>query len=375
MSLRMEHLVIKPTLACTAACPTCASRRQLHRDLKESPVLSFADWEKVLADAASLGVWHMTISGGEPTLYPQLPDLIRAGKRHGWRVRMNSNGSFDGEAMAAELLRAGLDVLDISLYSHEPSRHDAMRGSKGLWQKATRNIETFARLQRPGKGAFTLITQTILTRQNYRDFADLLEFNLHAGSSGWLVSCLEGDFDGEHRISPSQVREFREDILPRAIEKCRGLERFNRSLAVASLRKVFSPDQLDIEQWANGLYRTDDRPCRIPDRQALILATGDVHPCNIVEYTHTNVVGNVRDKSLREIWTGKDWNDFRKRPCDDCKRCPMSRHVFVPLRCRNAWTALFKAGLQALHMNRIEELLLAFRHRGALSGSSSCSST
>ncbi|MEW6487823.1 MAG: radical SAM protein [Thermodesulfobacteriota bacterium] len=363
MPRRLDHLVVKPTLACTAACPTCASRRRLHRDLRGGPTLSFMDWENVLSDAVALGVWHLTISGGEPTIYPRLTELIRAGKRHGLRVRMNSNGSFDGDAIAADLLGAGLDVLDISLYSHVASRHDAMRGSKGLWEKATRNIELFARLQQGGNRGFTLITQTILTRENYRDFGDLLELNLRAGSSGWLVSYLEGDFDGLHGLSPRQVLEFREDILPRALDRCRGLEWDIRSLAIASLRRVFSPRDLSYEQWAAGWYRADNRPCRIPRRQALILASGDVHPCNVVEYTHANVVGNVRSQPLGDIWRGTKWNDFRNGPCEDCRRCPMGRHVFVPLRCRNTWTAILKTGLRTFRMDSLEERWLAYRIR------------
>ena len=36
---------------------------------------------------------------------------------------------------AEEVVRAGLDVVDISLYSPIPAVHDAMRGTEGLWQE------------------------------------------------------------------------------------------------------------------------------------------------------------------------------------------------------------------------------------------------
>ena len=356
----MDHLVIKPTLACTANCLTCTSRRRLYKMLSGRDQLSFGDWQRVFADAKALGVWNLTISGGEPTLYPHLAELVRAGKTHRWLVRINSNGGFDGDAIAEDLLQAGLDAIDISLYSPNPSCHDAMRRSSGLWDKATRNIRLFADLQAEHRG-FKVISQTILSRDNYRDFADLLELNRELGSSGLLVSYLEGDFEGEYRLSPDQVEEFRKEILPRAIDVCRRLERFTRGVAESSVRKLFSPDVLSMDDWAGGIYRPVPRPCPIPDTQALVLANGDVHACNIVEYTHDHVVGNVFSRPLKDIWRGPEWNEFRTRAYEHCRRCPMAHHVYVPLRSPGPLAATVKAGLHRLHLDRFENTLLRMR--------------
>ena len=356
----MEHLVAKPTLACTANCRTCTNRRRLYRTLSGRDQLSLGDWQRVFAEAKALGVRHLTISGGEPTLYPQLAELVRAGKTHRWLVRINSNGGFDGAALAEDLLQAGLDVIDISLYSHIPSHHDAMRRSLGLWEKATRNIRLFADLQASHR-RFKVISQTILSRENYRDFADLLELNRDLGSSGLLVSYLEGDFEGEHRLSTQQVEAFREEILPRAIDVCRSLGRFTAHSAESSVRKIFSPDILTTENWAGGIYRPVSRSCRIPDTQALVLSNGDVHACNIVEYTHDHVVGNVLARPLKDIWRGHEWNEFRAHSYENCQRCPMAHHVYVPLRSSGAAPAMIKAGLHKLHLDRFENVLLRMR--------------
>jgi len=48
---RLRKLVIKPTLACTGNCITCAYRRELHKELRKVKTLSFEDWKRILAEA------------------------------------------------------------------------------------------------------------------------------------------------------------------------------------------------------------------------------------------------------------------------------------------------------------------------------------
>ena len=213
----MQHLVIKPTLACTAGCPTCACRRQLHKNLRKEEWLSFEDWKRVIAEARSLGAWRITISGGEPTLYKRLPELIRIGRHYGWQVAVNSNGSLINEEYAEELLQAGLNVMHISLYSSIPHKHDKMRGTKGLWKKATSAIEVFAGLRKKYP-RFNVATQTILCHENYAEFDELLKLHYDLGSSGLSLSYLEGDFDKKHLFSESEIHYFRESVLPKAID-------------------------------------------------------------------------------------------------------------------------------------------------------------
>lgn len=44
------------------------------------------DWKRVIDEAARLGVGHVQFIGGEPTLHPALPDLVRHARRRGIEV-------------------------------------------------------------------------------------------------------------------------------------------------------------------------------------------------------------------------------------------------------------------------------------------------
>jgi MoaA/NifB/PqqE/SkfB family radical SAM enzyme len=112
---RLRGLVIKPTLKCTADCFGRASRRELHRSLFKERKLQFEDWRRILADAASLGLRSLGISGGEPTLYEDILKLVAAGRRHCSIVGINTNGSRITQSLAEELLEAGLTSVMISL--------------------------------------------------------------------------------------------------------------------------------------------------------------------------------------------------------------------------------------------------------------------
>ncbi len=363
----LRDLVIKPTLACTANCPTCALRRHLHADLKGSGTLPFERWRDLLAEAAALGASRVTISGGEPTLYPRLAGLVEAGRRHGCEVRVNSNGSLITEPYAKQLLDAGLSVMCVSLYASTGAKMADMRGNATLWGKAAEAIRIFAALEAEYPG-FEIRSQTILSRDNLDDLPALLDLHARLGSRHVTVSYLEGDFEGQRLPRAADVARFRQAVLPDAVRVCRARRGPAGLLAARSVGRLFSPAILAAGDWSSGRYWSRERGCRVPSYQALILANGDVHPCNIVEYTHEPVVGNVSRESLTGVWTGEAWREFRAARHPGCRFCPINRHTGVFLRPRSLIEALagtiFYDRAHADRARRVVEAWTALR-RGA----------
>jgi radical SAM protein with 4Fe4S-binding SPASM domain len=336
----VRHIVIKPTLACTAKCPTCALRRQLHTDLKGGSTLSLDQWQEIFKEANSLGASYLTISGGEPTLYEYLPELIRAGKSYSWQVRVNSNGSLITREYARCLLDAGLDIMCISLYAASNDKMTAMRGNPTLWQKATNAISIFAKLE-ADYPHFEIISQTILSRNNYSDFPALLELHAGLGSRSITVSYLEGDFEKKYLLGMEEIKRFREQVIPQALLFCNSQKSFSRLVARLNVKRIFSPSMLSLSDWASGHYWRRERSCRVPSNQILILANGDVHPCNIIEYCHNPVAGNLFEQSLTDIWNGEIWRNYRICLHEKCYLCPINRHIRIQLRPKNMISALY----------------------------------
>ncbi len=89
---------------CTFRCPVCHNA-----DLVVNPAQT-PDYpqEEVFGYLASRRKWidGVTITGGEPTLTKQLPDLARALKQFGFKVKLDTNGS--RPAVIESLLSGGL---------------------------------------------------------------------------------------------------------------------------------------------------------------------------------------------------------------------------------------------------------------------------
>jgi radical SAM protein with 4Fe4S-binding SPASM domain len=291
--------------------------------------LSLQQWKSVLRQAAELGLEDLHISGGEPTLFPELVELIEEGKRLGLRVRINTNGSLVTKELAERLVGAGLDEVCISIYSHEPQVHNSIRRSKNLWQKATRAVRLFAAVRQEHPGFF-LGTMTIILKENYRSLDKLLELHHQLGSQQMGFSYLEGDFSANYLMGEADIREFRSRVVPAMLRYCSTLEPGIRNRAANKISSLYGKAAGRDSDLAKGVFWRRHH-CSVPRTAGLIMANGDVHPCNIVEYTHEPVMGNVREHGLSEIWRSGEWDAFRREGHERCVQCPVNRYTAVPL--------------------------------------------
>lgn len=306
--------------------------------------LTLDHFKQLFFEASRLGADSLHISGGEPTLYPNLIELIREGKRYGWFVILNSNGSEMDSDMASELLEAGLNAVILSIHSAKPEVHDSMRRRKGMWGKVIRSIELMGEAKRRINPNFILMTQTIVTRQNYLDLHNTLDLVCQMVVDAHAFSYLEGDFEGKQLLSEDEILSFKRNIIPKMLQR---LDRFpfksfipsassGQALKYAAKRRVekfFDERRVALKDYARGIYQDAEAvsSCNAPNVFAMVLPNGDVHPCNMVEYVHEPVVGNILEESLTSIWYGDKFNEFRKNRFEWCRFCPTRLHFHVPL--------------------------------------------
>lgn len=112
---------------CNFRCPFCHNSDLLPRDgqelMTEEEFLTFLRKRQGLLDA-------VCVSGGEPTLYPRLPQFMRAIKDLGYLVKLDTNGSNPGmlKSLAAEGL---LDYVAMDV-KNSPSRYGEITGLPGI---------------------------------------------------------------------------------------------------------------------------------------------------------------------------------------------------------------------------------------------------
>ena len=97
---------------------------------------------KVLVDDfVERGYFGVILTGGEPTLHPELPRICAYARDSGLHVRMITNGHrLADEDFCRDMAEAGLQLVHVSVYSHKPDVEFALRGTTGSLERAFRAI-------------------------------------------------------------------------------------------------------------------------------------------------------------------------------------------------------------------------------------------
>jgi cyclic pyranopterin phosphate synthase len=119
---RIEYLRISVTDRCNFRCAYCMPLEGLPW-LPREDILSYEEITEIVRQLAPLGVSRLRITGGEPTIRPQLATLVAMLRAVPGieDIALSTNG-VKLPAMAAELKAAGLDRVNMSADSLRPER-------------------------------------------------------------------------------------------------------------------------------------------------------------------------------------------------------------------------------------------------------------
>ena len=120
---------------CNQRCSICWQGR----DWPAPPESLFATW---LDELAAEGIDCIGLTGGEPTLYETLPDLVRRACGHGMSVSLETNAiRLAQPKYLAELREAGLRAVFVSYHSPRPEVSDAITSAPGTHVKTVEGIK------------------------------------------------------------------------------------------------------------------------------------------------------------------------------------------------------------------------------------------
>lgn len=275
---------------CNARCGHCSFFSGV-----EAPgrtVLSSEQWASVIRDAQALGVSIINLVGGEPLLHPQLEAIVAAVDKSLSTVLLFTNGWHLAERAAA-LRRAGLDSVYVSLDAADGPRHDALRGTEGLFERALAGLGE-ARRQGLSVGiSATLTPESAAAGELER----LVELARRVGAHELLV------FDA----LPSGRLEHRRDLL-------------NNDAWVE--RMIASADRWNRDPRYPGVvfsaYISSHRSvgCSCGTSYLYLSPYGDLMSC---DFNHA-IFGNVLEEPLWRAWERLSTDpDFRQAKWGGCK--------------------------------------------------------
>jgi cyclic pyranopterin phosphate synthase len=173
---------------CNFRCPYCMPEDQYPRDhefLSKAERLRFEEIERLARIFAGLGVHKLRLTGGEPLLRRDLPELVRklAAVPGIDDLALTTNGSL--LAPHAQALRdAGLKRITLSVDSIHPDTFDAMSGGRG---DIAGVLAAITAAERAGFAPLK-INCVVMRGSNDHEVLDLVE---HFRGSGHIVRFIE----------------------------------------------------------------------------------------------------------------------------------------------------------------------------------------
>jgi MoaA/NifB/PqqE/SkfB family radical SAM enzyme len=314
-------LYLEVTNRCNLLCETCP---RTFEELEPPADMSWELFTRIVDQVPDIA--RVVLHGvGEPMLVKALPRMIRYLKNRGIYVLFNTNGTLLSAKKHHELIETGLDELRVSLDAANAKSFLAVRG-KDFFHRIVRNVREFTALQRSlGLTAprvslwLTGLQETVEQLPAFVRLADTM------GVKEVYLQRLVFDETGFGMARPdSSLFEKREGHETAAIAEAGAIAatlgiRFDASGATEPGLSLHRDES--AQPWST---------CRRPWSLMYFTAHGRALPCCIAPFSargyETYTLGDATQQTLREIWNGAAYRDFRgsllsdtpPRPCQGC---------------------------------------------------------
>lgn len=171
-----RYLILGMTNLCNSKCVTCFYWD--HLNVNRHLEMRLEEYDRALADLGSL--YSVVLTGGEPTLNRELPDITKIlyHRHDASNVTMPTNSIIPEqvESIVARVLESRKDprqtfTVGLSM-DHLGERHDVIRGAPGNFPKLVETYGRLAALKKRSRG-FTLNVQTVLASFNKDDLPEI----------------------------------------------------------------------------------------------------------------------------------------------------------------------------------------------------------
>ncbi|HNQ35539.1 MAG TPA: radical SAM protein [bacterium] len=268
-------IVISPTMRCNLNCIGCYAGSYERQD-----VLASADLDRILNQARELGIYFVTISGGEPFMREDLLDLMQ--RHNDIYFQVYTNGTLITDRVADRLAALGNVAPAISVEGYQ-AETDHRRGTgvyrklEQVWKKLVEKGVMFGFSATPTRHNLELL------------FSDgFIDSMIEAGALfGWYF----------HYIPIGSRPDV--NLMPTPEQRAYARERVND---LRNRKPIILADFWNDGHLTGG--------CIAGGRTYLhINANGDVEPCVFVHFA----IDNIRERSLREAINSPLMRAIQKR--------------------------------------------------------------
>ena len=296
-------LLAELTHRCPLQCPYCSNPLALERPGRE---LDTAAWQRVLDEAAALGVLQVHFSGGEPTARRDLDALIAHAAKRGLYSNLITSGVLIDRARAEAMAAAGLDHVQISIQGYATGSADRVAGYRGAQEKKR---AAAAHVRAAG---LPLTINAVMHRHNLGELEAVIALAVELGAGRLEVAHVQyygWGLENRAALMPTRAQlERATEVVTAARERLKGV--------------------LTIDYVVPDYYARRPKACMggWGRRFLNVSPSGRVLPCHAAETIPDMHFESVADRPLAEIW--RDSAAFRRfrgtawmpEPCRSCDR-------------------------------------------------------
>ncbi len=289
------------TKRCNLDCMHCYSGGNTASDGE----LSTDEAKKMLDELADYGSPFMILSGGEPFLRADIFELGRYAREIGLMVIVSSNGTLVTKEIAEKAADAGFGYVGVSLDGLVET-NNYFRGSGDAYSNALQGMRNLR-----DAGIKTGLRFTI-TRHNCHELTGIMELMVKEGFHRLCVYHLEYAGRGQELMNNDLLPGDRRKAIDSLFRKTIEINRHNHDLEVLTVgnyadaayiyMKVLKENPEKARAAYEHFLRNGGEGCG--EKLAYIDEKG-----NVFASQHLKVeLGNIRKKSLKDIWTSD--NEF-----------------------------------------------------------------
>jgi radical SAM protein with 4Fe4S-binding SPASM domain len=288
-------------------------------------------WEELLPWARQVG--NVMIAGfGEPLVHKGCLPLLRQLDAEGIKISMVTNGMAITPKTAAELSAIpGLYHINVSIDSPDPAAYQAIRGSD-----VAKALAGLRNLMEAIDNRERVSVSSVVTAENIATLPAFPPILAGLGVRYYVLQELINYVDETTGLDPIQLHEF-----PGYIEQIRA-----RCAEAGVIFQSTIPERLHLALHDNTLLHDsfyDDsfsgvdqaRQCNLPWEIPYVDKDGLVYPCCYAATQGTAILGDLKQSSMAEVWSGQPYRQFRAaildgrttpEICRTCTAVPLGAH-------------------------------------------------
>lgn len=279
---KLIQLDVNITNRCNLNCVHCGIDAERTSTI---PEMTLGEYKDLFVDARDLGAEKLDITGGEPVLRRDLPDIVSAGSSLGYYVKLNTNGTLLTRNRLVQLKERGLDGIAISLDGSTPERYGHIRrtGESEFY----RSVETI-RLSKE-LGLYTKVN-TVVFESTLDDIPHITQLCIDLGADAHRVCYFSPIGRG------SRCKE-------KPVDPC---------ALISFVKEKMMSYTSEIDLSFGSPFSNSDTGCFENTDMLQVLSDGSVYPCSVLT-AYGVPLGNVHQRSVVEIWNDEAvWKDYSR---------------------------------------------------------------